>query len=99
MKVWTVVGYFDGETDVTAHLTRKGALAEAIKTLWGIIGATSKTTHHDEFGETCFFGSHEDLMKRSSEELQDIYRAWQEPMYMLEGGLYMIEVIQATIQP
>ena len=50
MKVWTVVGYFDGETDVTAHLTRKGALAEAIKTLWGIIGATSGTTHHDEFG-------------------------------------------------
>ena len=59
MNIWTVVGYFDGTTDVTAHLTRKGALAEAIKTCWGIIGATSETTHHDEFGETCFFGSHE----------------------------------------
>ena len=49
MNIWTVVCYFDGETDVTAHLTRKGALAEAIKTCWGIIGATTKTTHHEEF--------------------------------------------------
>jgi hypothetical protein len=73
-------------------------LIYAIEECWSILGASKDDDHRDEFGETCFFGSHEDLMKLSSDELRDIHRAWQEPMYMFEGGLYMNEVVPSTIK-
>ncbi len=99
MKVWTVVGHLDGSSFASIHMTRKGALIYAIEECWDILGASKDDDHRDEFGETCFFGSHEDLMKLSSDELRDIHRAWQEPMYMFEGGLYMNEIVPSTIKP
>ena len=99
MKVWTVVGHLDGSSFASIHMTRKGALIYAIEECWDILGASKDDDHRDEFGETCFFGSHEDLMKLSSDELRDIHRAWQEPMYMFEGGLYMNEVVPSTVKP
>ncbi len=99
MKVWTVVGHLDGSSFASIHMTRKGALIYAIEECWDILGASKDDDHRDEFGETCFFGSHEDLMKLSSDELRDIHRAWQEPMYMFEGGLYMNEVVPSTLKP
>ena len=99
MKVWTVVGHLDGSSFASIHMTRKGALIYAIEECWDILGASKDDDHRDEFGETCFFGSHEDLMKLSSDELREIHRAWQEPMYMFEGGLYMNEIVPSTIKP
>ena len=99
MKVWTVVGHLDGSSFASIHMTRKGALIYAIEECWDILGASKDDDHRDEFGETCFFGSHEDLMKLSSDELREIHRAWQEPMYMFEGGLYMNEVVPSTLKP
>ena len=99
MKVWTVVGHLDGNSFASVHLTRKGALVEAIEECWDVLGATLDTTFHDENGGVCFFGSHEDLMKLSSDQLKDIHRDWLEPMYMFEGGLYMNEVISTNVKP
>ena len=99
MKVWTVVGHLDGSSFASIHMTRKGALIYAIEECWSILGASKDDDHRDEFCETCFFGSHEDLMRLSSDELRDIHRAWQEPMYMFEGGLYMNEVVPSTVKP
>ena len=99
MKVWTVVGHLDGNSFASVHLTRKGAFAEAIEECWDILGASPDTTFHDEFGGTCFYGTHEELMKLSSDQLKDIHRAWQEPMYMYEAGLYMNEVLATNVKP
>ena len=99
MKVWTVVGHLDGSSFTSVHLTQKGALVFAIEECWDILGASKENDYCDEYGRMCFFGTRQDLMKLSSEQLRDIHRSWQEPMYMFDGGLYMNEVIPTTVKP
>jgi hypothetical protein len=99
IKVYCVVGSYEGEGFSSVHLTRKGALADAIEDIWDFLAADGSETFEDEGGNPCFHGSRAELFVMSSDELSGVLRAWQEPLWARATGQYSIDVHEQRICP
>jgi hypothetical protein len=93
MKIWVVrqTCTYDNETFVTSHLTEKGALIEAIKTVRGDLCDGYDDDELEDMRPDMPHNYQEDLMQYGSEQLRGIIEDWWEYAWQInEAAAYQI---------